>query len=159
MSNEALSINMDRLVLHSYNIPHDCIECSWLNFLLKSIVEIAGQSIQKPCWLWMRLMGCLLEIEVELLTLLLASRFPKFLSYAFAMTDTVRNWKVLWTTVCFSAFGNLQNNRFLADVYILFFLLVLVQYSCDLVLSSGQILNDILCSFVYVITFRRLELI
>lgn len=44
---------------------------------------------------------------------------------------------------------------FLADVYILFFLLVLVQYSWDLVLLPGQILNDILCSFVYVITFRR----
>ena len=49
MSNEALSINMDRLVLHSYNISHKHIEYSWLNFLLKLIVEIAGQSIQKPC--------------------------------------------------------------------------------------------------------------
>ena len=48
---------------------------------------------------------------------------------------------------------------FLADVYILFFLLVLVQYSWDLVLLSGQILNDMLCSFVYVIMFRRLYLI
>jgi hypothetical protein len=47
---------------------------------------------------------------------------------------------------------------FLADVYILLFLLVLVQYSWDLVLLSGQILNDMLCSFVYVM-FRRLYLI
>jgi hypothetical protein len=49
VSNEALSSNMDRLVLHSYNISHKRIEYTLLNFLLKLIVEIAGQSILKLC--------------------------------------------------------------------------------------------------------------
>lgn len=102
-------------------------------------IDIAVQNIKKLYSLWMRLMACLLEIEVELLILLLALRSPKFLLSASVMTAIVRNWSLLWTTAYFSVFGNQQNSRF---SFLILFSFILWMYFYFLFSSS---LNDQIC--------------